>query len=83
VNLKSIKNQIPFFTLLIATVNAASQKIILIRSYAQQVSLFSQLQRLGSFKQDGHMIMPHPTQVLLSLLQPQCLQSPISFAISM
>jgi len=41
----------------------------------QHVSLFSQLQLSGSFRQDGHMMIPHPTQVLLNLLQPQCLHS--------
>lgn len=43
--------------------------------YLQHISLFSQLQCSGSFKQDGHMILPHPTHVLLSLLQPQCSHS--------
>jgi len=30
---------------------------------------------LGSNKQNGHIIVPQPMQVLLNLLQPQCLQS--------
>ena len=46
-------------------------------NYAQHVSLFSQLQNSGSFRQDGQMMVPHPTQVLLNLLQPQCSQSSI------
>jgi hypothetical protein len=44
---------------------------------AQHKSLFSHLQLLGSFKHDEHIIAPHPTQVLLNLLQPQCLHSSI------
>jgi hypothetical protein len=47
----------------------------LLKTYVQHISLFSQLQLSGSFRQDGHMIMPHPTQVLFNLLQPQCLHS--------
>jgi len=48
--------------------------------YGQQILLFSHLQKTGSFKQDGHMIAPHPTQVLSDLLHPQCLH--FSFFIS-
>lgn len=44
---------------------------------AQHISLFSHLQLLGSFKHDGHMTVPHPTQVLFNLLQPQYSHSPI------
>ncbi|MFZ0510316.1 MAG: hypothetical protein WAM14_01810 [Candidatus Nitrosopolaris sp.] len=42
---------------------------------AQHISLFSHLQLLGSFKHDEHITAPHPTQVLLNLLQSQCSHS--------
>jgi hypothetical protein len=37
----------------------------------QQISLLSHLQFGGSFKQIEQIIVPHPTQVLLALLQAQ------------
>ena len=39
------------------------------------MSLFSHLQLLGTFKHTGHIMAPHPTRVLLNLLQAQCLHS--------
>jgi len=37
----------------------------------QQLSLFSHLQFMGSFRHSGQIIVPHPTHVLSSLLQAQ------------
>jgi|RhiMetdeSRZDD1v2_1073273.scaffolds.fasta_scaffold29968_3 hypothetical protein len=39
----------------------------------QHSSLFSHLQSSGSLKHIGQIRVPHPTHVLLDLLQAQCL----------
>ena len=69
----SLRNSIRVCIFIYANIYRSNAKLKCLH-YCKSI-VIALVELLDSFKHTGHIMAPHPTQVLLNLLQPQCLHS--------